>query len=87
MSAQFILEYAGAPVRFGIAGATLCQEWEADRFISEADVWLAAHRAGLLTARCRVVNLYERNGLDGLQGAQGAQGTQWTNRPANNFIK
>ena len=60
MSAQFILVYAGAPVRFGSAGATLGQEWEADRFIAEPDAWLAAHRAGLAPGRCRVVDLYAR---------------------------
>jgi len=61
MSAQFILEYGGAAVKFTGAGATLVQEWEADHFIAEQDAWLAAHKAGLLPARCRVVNLHERN--------------------------
>jgi len=65
MSAQFILEYGGAPVRLGSAGATLCQEWEADRFIAEPDAWLAAHRAGLAPGHCRVVDLYARNGRNG----------------------
>lgn len=61
MSAQFILEYGGAPVRFGSAGVQLVSEAEADKFIAEADAWLTAHANHLNPAHCRVVNLYERN--------------------------
>lgn len=61
MSAQFILEYGGMPIRFTSAGATPCPEYQADKFIAEADAWLTAHANGLNPAHCRVVNLYERN--------------------------
>ena len=61
MSAQFILEYAGEPVVFTSAGAQLVTEAEANKYISEADGWLAAYRHALNPAHCRVVNLTERN--------------------------
>ena len=61
MSAQFILEYSGSPVRFSSVGARLVTEAEADKFISEADAWLTARANNLNPAHCRVVNLYVRN--------------------------
>ncbi len=62
MSATFILEYAGAPVRISANGCVeLMQEQFADRFASEADAWLAVHRSGLNPKHCRVVNLYLRH--------------------------
>ena len=60
MSAQFILEYAGAPVRFGSAGAQLVTEAEADKFISEADAWQTARANALPPPHCRVINIYAR---------------------------
>lgn len=60
MSAQFILEYAGAPVCFN-RGVELVPEHQADRFVAEQDAWWAAYQAGLNPDRCRVVNLYLRS--------------------------
>lgn len=60
MSAQFILEYAGAPVRFN-GGMELVDEANADKFIAEQDAWWAAYQNNLNPAHCRVVNLYVRN--------------------------
>ena len=61
MSAQFIIEYGGCPVRMGTGQTLLTTERSADRFTSEAEAWMAAHRAGLVPERVQVVNLYERN--------------------------
>ena len=61
MSAQFIIEYGGCPVRIGLGAAVVVSEWQADRHTSESDAWLAAHHAGLNPDRCKVVNLYERH--------------------------
>ena len=62
MSASFILEYSGAPVRFvEDTHIELVEESQADQFIAEADAWYAACKAGLHPMRCRVVNLYARN--------------------------
>ena len=60
MSAEFILEYGGKPVEFDL-GVHLVDEAYADRFASESDAWHAAHKEGLNPARCKVVNLHERN--------------------------
>ena len=61
MSAQFILEYGGAPVRFTSAGVKLTTEAGADKFIAEQDAWWTAYANNLNPDNCRVVNLYERN--------------------------
>ncbi len=61
MSAQFILEYGGMPVRFDSARHQLTAETEASKFIAEADAWYAAYQSDLNPSNCRVVNLYERN--------------------------
>ena len=61
MSADFIVEYAGAPVRFTPAGAIeLVPENQATPFCDEASAALAAHRSGLNADHCEIVNLYER---------------------------
>lgn len=63
MSANFIVEYGGLPVRFPESGSAveLVQEHKATRFSSDSDAWLAAYGSDLLPARCRVINLYQRN--------------------------
>ena len=61
MSANFILEYAGAPVRFNADAHELVQEHEASRFTAEQEAWYAAYKADLNPMRCRVINLYQRN--------------------------
>ena len=61
MSATFILEYGGVPVNILNKANMASPEAEATPFESEASAWLAAHRAGLVAERCRVVNLYTRN--------------------------
>ena len=59
MSADFIVEYAGAPVRFTPAGAIeLVPENQATPFRDESSAALAAHRAGLNRNHCRVVPLH-----------------------------
>ena len=61
MSANLILEYAGALIRFDAAGAPeIVTEDEATAFTCESDAWLAALEAHLSITQCRVVNLYER---------------------------
>ena len=63
MSAKFIVEYAGAPVRFSERTGglfELVQEHQASRFICEADAWLKANANGLALRHCEVINLYER---------------------------
>lgn len=61
--ANFIVEYAGAPVRFGcvLADIELVPKAKASWFASEADAWKAVHRAELNPRWCHVVNLYEKN--------------------------
>ena len=61
MSANFILEYAGAPVKFSSGGHELVTEEEATPFVLEYSAWYEALRAGLNPKHCRVVNLYARN--------------------------
>ena len=62
MSAQFIIEWWGAPIQIRAGTAGIVQEWEADRYLSEADAWLVAHRHRLeLPTGVKVVNLYERD--------------------------
>ena len=61
MSAQFILQYGGCPVRIENSTAKLVPEAEADRYCSEADAWIAAHHASLHPDRCQVIDLYQRN--------------------------
>jgi len=66
MSATFILEYAGMPVRTSTDGCqrpihTLVTERQATQFISEADAWLAVLHCNLTPKLCRVVNLSLRD--------------------------
>ena len=61
MSSNFILEYAGAPVRFSSGGHELVSEEKATPFAAEYSAWHEAHRAGLNPRHCRVVNRYEAN--------------------------
>ena len=59
-SGFYLVEYAGAPVRFGFGTShtvEIVQEWQADRFASEADAWWAAYQAGLSPNRCAVKTL------------------------------
>lgn len=61
MSAQFIIEYAGQPVRFVAGQPELVDEDSATRYISEADAWLDALKYGFSPTHTEVVNFYERN--------------------------
>ncbi len=61
MSSQYIVEYAGLPLRFNGHQATSVPEHEATVFTAEADGWLAAHHAALPPRKLRVINLYVRN--------------------------
>lgn len=61
MSAQFIIEYAGAPVRFINGQIELVKEEHADKFVSEPAAWFAAYRADLNLDRIQVVNAYIRH--------------------------
>jgi hypothetical protein len=59
MSALFILEYGGMPVRCGADGCQrpiqkLVTEAQATRFISEADAWYAAYQNNFSPNLCRV---------------------------------
>lgn len=60
MSARFIIEWCGAPVSGSSGGVWLVQEWQADRYLSEADAWLAAQRLKLPPG-IKVVHLQDRN--------------------------
>ena len=65
MSATFILEYGGMPVRVGHDCCerphhTLVTERQATQFISEADAWLAVLHCNLTPKLCRVINLTNR---------------------------
>lgn len=61
MSAHFILEYAGAPVRLDSSNTPeLVTEREATAFACEADGWRAAARSGLNLNRVEIVNLFTR---------------------------
>lgn len=60
MSADFILEYAGKPIAIVNGETKMVTEREADHFGAEADAWMAAYRADLNPAHCRVINLYDR---------------------------
>lgn len=57
MIPQFILEYAGQPVRFGSGGMELTDELHADKFLLEAEAWMTACANDLNPANCRVRNL------------------------------
>jgi len=63
MSANFIIEYGGHPVRVLAGGESfeLVHEHQADPFLTESDAWLAVGRINMPQRRFRVVNLYERN--------------------------
>jgi hypothetical protein len=66
MSAVFILEYGGMPVRTGTDGCrrpihSLVSEAQATQFASEADAWHTAYLNNLSPNLCRVVNLHQRN--------------------------
>jgi len=59
-SAQFIVEYAGAPVKFAGIGFDLVPAEQASVFSNEADAWQAAHQHHLSPKNTRVVTLYSR---------------------------
>jgi hypothetical protein len=64
MSAQFLIEYAGMPMRFNGKTAISCTETEATPFVAEADAWWAAFNAQLNPDRCRVVDIDARNQME-----------------------
>lgn len=62
MSATFILEYGGMPVRFAKDGCErpihqLVRDGQGTVFTSEAEAWRAAYQNNLTPGLCRVVNL------------------------------
>lgn len=62
MSANFIIEYAGAPVRVNGGGTIeLVGEHLATPYASEADAWWGAFKLGLNENRVRVVNTHSRD--------------------------
>jgi len=61
MSANFIVEYAGAPVRFTDRQVELVPEKLATPFNNEAAAWHAAHEAKLPVNFVNVANTYLRD--------------------------
>ncbi len=62
MSATYIVEYAGAPVKFnGLDVPELVTEAKATAFANQPDAWQAVYLAALNPQRCQLVNAHERS--------------------------
>lgn len=66
MSAIYIVQYAGAPLRFTRQFAQVCTVTEASQFTSEAEAWLKCQAANLCLKHCAVVSLDEALRREGL---------------------
>jgi hypothetical protein len=75
MSVNFILEYAGGPVRFADdSGAIeIVPEHLATPFSSDGDALMRARNAGLNLDRCEAVNTYLRDKEAGHAGRPALQ--------------
>lgn len=61
MSAEFIIEYAGAPIRFVAGQPEITDQSLASKYSNEADAWYAAYQHNLNPDRCKVVDRYSLN--------------------------